>query len=264
MVRKVKILENVLDETVNTVRLWLQMPDLDEERKLVLSMGDMTKWYHDLMENEQTQAFARMIRDEYLFERVEDSLSYLKSEAERVARKSGKLLKPITFVGGDVRVFPEHYSGLFGALVHAIRNCIDHGLEVPDERKGLGKEEYGQIVISADRFSKDDQNWLQIEIEDDGRGIDVDILRSKLSEEMQTQKCDEEVIDMIFSDGISTAASLTDLSGRGIGMAAIRAEARSLGGDAWMESEFGQGTKLFVKVPLNSEIEKTEAVKKSA
>ncbi len=264
LVRNVKILENTLNETVNTVRLWLQMPDLEEERKIILSVSDIQKWYESLILHEQSQAFAKLLRDEYLCVRIEDSLSYLCAEAERVARTTGKFLAPVEIKGGDVKIYPEHYSGLFSALVHSVRNSVDHGLEFPDKRTGLGKEEAGNIQISVDQTTDEDSSWLHIEIADDGKGVDVESLRAKLPEEEQTSKTDEEILDLIFKDGISTSEEVSETSGRGIGMASIRFEAEKLGGKAWIESEAGMGTKLSIKVPLVRELSAQPKEKQSA
>ncbi len=137
-------------------------------------------------------------------------------------------------------------------MVHIIRNSIDHGVEIPAERKKAGKPEKGLIKIAAYQ----EGSGVIIEVTDDGKGIDASKVRAKalangtITEEESAAMSDEEVVNLIFLPGFSMAEKITDVSGRGVGMDAVKTKVESLGGQFDVSTEVGVGTRVFVRLPL--------------
>jgi two-component system chemotaxis sensor kinase CheA len=128
-----------------------------------------------------------------------------------------------------------------------VRNAVDHGVEAADERKRIGKPERGLVLlrtfVERDRFV--------VEIADDGRGIDWRRIADKAAKMGIPAATEEQRCAALFQDGVSTAAHVTDLSGRGIGMGAVRAATESLGGALAVESRQGLGTTIRMSFPAD-------------
>jgi two-component system chemotaxis sensor kinase CheA len=137
-------------------------------------------------------------------------------------------------------------------LTHVVRNSVDHGIEMPDERVKKGKPAEGQIRLRA--FHEGGQ--INIEISDDGAGIDPAKLRSKavqrslITAEQAAAMSDHEAIRLIFLPGFSTAEKITNVSGRGVGMDVVKTNIEKIGGQVDIQSTIGQGTTLKIKIPL--------------
>lgn len=134
-------------------------------------------------------------------------------------------------------------------LVHLVRNSIDHGLEMPDVRRGAGKDETGTITLAASHQG----GHIVIEVSDDGRGLDRAKILAKAHERglaVPDNPTDSQVWDLIFQPGFSTADAVTDLSGRGVGMDVVRRNIQALGGEVQIESSLGIGTRTLIRLPL--------------
>ena len=137
-------------------------------------------------------------------------------------------------------------------LTHMVRNSADHGLEPPDMRRAAGKAEAGRIGLNAYH----EGGHIIIEVEDDGYGLNVERIRAKalqngLASEAEIAAMTEQQIKMfIFRAGFSTAASVTSISGRGVGMDVVRSNIERIGGTVELSSVFGQGTRFTIKIPL--------------
>ncbi len=135
-------------------------------------------------------------------------------------------------------------------LLHLVRNCLDHGIEPPAERRAAGKPETGTIEISAYQKS----GSVVIEVNDDGRGLQRDKILAKAIErglaQPGTALTDTEIRDLIFTPGFSTSETINDVSGRGVGMDVVRSNIASLGGSVDLSSLEGQGTRFTVRLPL--------------
>ena len=135
-------------------------------------------------------------------------------------------------------------------LVHLVRNSLDHGFEMPTERAAAGKSPCGRLSLSACHRSGD----IVVEVEDDGRGLDHERILRKARERgivpHDVTPSPQEIAELIFSPGFSTAEVVTDVSGRGVGMDVVRRNVRSLGGDIGVESVRGRGTKITLRLPL--------------
>lgn len=137
-------------------------------------------------------------------------------------------------------------------MVHIIRNCMDHGIETPADRRAAGKSEKGRIRIAAYQ----EGSGVIIEVTDDGKGIDAAKVRAKalangvITEEESLSMSEEDVVNLIFLPGFSMAEKVTDVSGRGVGMDAVKSKVESLGGQFDVSTEVGKGTSVFLRLPL--------------
>ncbi len=135
-------------------------------------------------------------------------------------------------------------------LVHLVRNSVDHGIETPSEREAAGKQRKGTVELNA--FHQGGS--IVIEIRDDGKGIDKDVIFEKAVEKgvinASDTLSDEQIYDLIFAPGFSTAAVVSDVSGRGVGMDVVKRNIRELGGTIEVKSEKGVGSKIIIRLPL--------------
>ncbi|MFK7741105.1 MAG: ATP-binding protein [Planctomycetota bacterium] len=169
-----------------------------------------------------------------------------------VDRIAERLERPVDFAveGTDMHADPSVMQPVVGTLTHLIRNAIDHGLE-PESERG-NKPPIGRLRAS---FREEGGNYI-VEVRDDGRGIDVARLASKavekglLSEEDSKAKSREELAQLIFLDGLSSRDEATELSGRGVGMPAVREVVHSHGGDIKLETTPGEGTCIRLELPI--------------
>jgi two-component system chemotaxis sensor kinase CheA len=137
-------------------------------------------------------------------------------------------------------------------LVHLLRNAVDHGIETPEERQKNGKLPAGTIILEA----RHEGSCVIISVEDDGKGLDPEVIKEKalsknlISPEEIEKMSSEEIINLIFKSGFSTASEITDVSGRGVGMDVVRASIESLNGTVEVKTIPGKGTKFFLRLPL--------------
>jgi two-component system chemotaxis sensor kinase CheA len=142
---------------------------------------------------------------------------------------------------------------LFEPLLHLVRNALDHGIESPERRRTAGKAEGATVTMRASRAG----DRFIIEVIDDGRGIDPAIVRRRarergvIGDDELAVLPDDQVIDLIFSAGFSTAAEVSDISGRGVGMDVVRATVERIGGRASVISRVGAGTTVRLDLPMN-------------
>jgi two-component system, chemotaxis family, sensor kinase CheA len=168
-----------------------------------------------------------------------------------LSKKLGKRID-LTIIGKDVELDKTIIEAINDPLTHLVRNSVDHGIELPDERKKTGKSETGVVLLKA--FHEAGQ--VVIEIVDDGRGIDGDALAASavnkglLTLEQTQAMSEKEKVNLIFLPGFSTAKQVTDVSGRGVGMDVVKTNLDQLGGHVDIISEVGQGTTISVKLPL--------------
>lgn len=165
------------------------------------------------------------------------------------AQKKGKQIE-LELTGEEVRI-PPTSVGVFDVLTHLVRNSIDHGLEEPMARKSAGKPKAGSIRIAVSRCGND----VELRISDDGAGIDPErvaecaVDKGVIPQEKVLSMSDADKRALIFESGFSTAAAVSDTSGRGVGMSAVRDVVERLGGSITIESEAGVGTTMLLLVP---------------
>jgi two-component system chemotaxis sensor kinase CheA len=178
---------------------------------------------------------------------------------------AGQLGKAIEFSmeGEEVEADKAVVEGLFEPLLHLLRNAVGHGAEPEDLRREAGKPEKARVVLRARRSG----DRVTVEVEDDGRGIDPVAIRQAAhargiaSADDLGRMSDAEAVDLIFAPGFSTASEVTDLSGRGVGMDAVRSAVERLGGQASVRSQQGRGTTIHLSLPLTIVMTKVMAVR---
>ena len=166
---------------------------------------------------------------------------------------SRELKKDINLVleGEETEIDRLMLDELNDILIHLIRNSMDHGLETTDERLKKGKSKQGQIKMQAHSQG----NHVFITISDDGKGIDAEVVKRKalakglISEDEANLLSNKEIINLIFSSGFSTAETVSNLSGRGVGMDVVKSKINSLGGQITLHSVVGEGTSLKLSIP---------------
>ncbi|MGO2513232.1 chemotaxis protein CheA [Marinomonas polaris] len=143
-------------------------------------------------------------------------------------------------------------EALADPLVHLVRNSVDHGVEAPDVREASGKPRMGTVILSAEQ----EGDHILLSIEDDGAGMDPNLLRRKAVEkgvmdaDAADRLSDEEAFNLIFAPGFSTKVEITDVSGRGVGMDVVKTKISQLNGTLQIKSVLGQGSRFIIKVPL--------------
>lgn len=166
-----------------------------------------------------------------------------------LARETGKKIEFITS-GETTELDKTVIERLADPLIHLIRNSADHGLETAEDRLTAGKSETGTISLSAFQAGAE----VIIAIEDDGRGVDRDKVRARAETNglitPGQSLTDEEVLQLLFQPGFSTASKVTGLSGRGVGMDVVKRAIDALRGTIEMNSEFGQGSRILLRIPL--------------
>ncbi|HEY3400575.1 MAG TPA: chemotaxis protein CheA [Geothrix sp.] len=168
-----------------------------------------------------------------------------------LAKASGKKID-LQMTGEDTEIDKSIIEELSDPMIHLIRNSADHGIESPEARVKSGKSEVGTVILRA----RHEGDSVIVEIEDDGKGIDPAVIRAKavekglLSQDRVDAMPDEEVIELIFLPGFSTAAKVTDISGRGVGMDVVRSNVRKLNGRVGVRSTVGKGSIFTIRLPL--------------
>jgi len=183
----------------------------------------------------------RMIPMEFVFSRF-----------PRVVRDTaGKLGKEIELIteGKSTELDKSLVERITDPLTHLVRNSLDHGIEMPDEREAVGKPRVGKLVLSA----RHQGGNILIEVRDDGAGMDRDRLLAKARENglnVSDNMSDEDVFQLIFAPGFSTAKEVTDVSGRGVGMDVVKRNIQGMGGRVEIQSKKGEGTNTRIVLPL--------------
>lgn len=231
---------------------------LGSERQLEIPVSRFQNALNRIKESVNNSSVTQILLDEFAMEPIGSFFGAYNDVAQRVASAQDKMLNPVEFVNPDLKVLPEVYSSLFATFVHSFRNSVDHGIEFPSVREENGKAPAGTIRVS---FSLSrDLTSLMIRVDDDGAGVNPEKIREKFAKKGidVSNESDSEVIQHIFDSQFSTRDQVTETSGRGVGMDAIKFAAEELGGRVWVTSEYGKGTSLFVEVPYITEFTPVE------
>jgi two-component system chemotaxis sensor kinase CheA len=168
-----------------------------------------------------------------------------------LSKKLGKKME-LHMTGEETELDRTVIDEIGDPLQHLLRNSADHGLESNEERVRLGKEEVGNIYLDAYQ----DGNNVNIEVRDDGAGINVEKVRQKAIEkgtitpEQAENMSDKEIIDILFRPSFSTAEKITDVSGRGVGLDVVKTKIEGLGGSIECKSVVGEGSSFIIRLPL--------------
>ncbi|MDQ2800867.1 MAG: chemotaxis protein CheA, partial [Armatimonadota bacterium] len=187
---------------------------------------------------------ARMLPIDGVFQRMPRMVRDL-------AQKTGKEIK-FEMSGGETELDRTVLEVLSDPLIHLLRNSVDHGVEPPDARAEAGKPVIGLVTLSA----RHEENHIVIEIEDDGRGMDPQKLKESavrkglITEASAGAMSDRDAMGLIFASGFSTAATLSDISGRGVGMDIVKSNLEKVGGRILVDSVIGRGSRFTIHLPL--------------
>jgi two-component system chemotaxis sensor kinase CheA len=217
-------------------------------KRYVVEIGekDQAGLERSIRDGVDDETLLRMVYDLKL-EPTQRRLEHFGEQARRIA---GRLDKEIRVVvdGQGLRVDPKRWSAFWSAFIHAVRNAVDHGLEPAAERLSHGKPAVGTIglrtLVQGGRFV--------VEIADDGPGIDWTEVARKATELGLPVATEANLREALFCDGVSTAEDVTDISGRGLGMGALRAATVALGGELEIETQAGRGTTLRLVFPKDA------------
>ena len=173
----------------------------------------------------------------------------------RVVRDLARQLKKeinLELRGEETDLDKNLVEALADPLVHLVRNSVDHGVETPSEREESGKPRVGHVVLSAQQ----EGDHILLQIQDDGKGMDANLLRRKavekglMDQDAADRLTDQECFNLIFAPGFSTKEQISDVSGRGVGMDVVKTKIAQLNGTIKIDSEPGVGTNIVIKVPL--------------
>lgn len=248
-VQKLDTLMNLVGELVIDRTRLDRFADIFESKygsdELAESISDISNHLSQVSRDLQVEIMkARMLPVASVFNR-------LPRLVRDVAQKLGK---EIDFVveGKETELDRNVIEVIGDPLIHLIRNAVDHGIETPEERERAGKHRTGTIQLKASYV----ESQIMITITDDGRGLDVETIRRLavergLCDELQAARLgDREVLDFIFAPGFSTAGTVSDISGRGVGMDIVRSQIEQINGTVEFVSKLGQGTTFTIKLPL--------------
>ncbi|GGF50919.1 chemotaxis protein CheA [Terasakiella brassicae] len=254
---------NVSAPMVSSIRVELDRVDrlVNMVGELVITQSMLKQQADELANNaglrmtqgfEELNARTRELQESVMAIRMQPVKSVFARMPRLVRELSAKLGKKIDLItsGEMTEVDKTVIEQLMDPLTHMIRNSVDHGVETPDERRAAGKPERARIYLRAEHKS----GRIQIEVSDDGRGIDRDRVLAKAEEKGLIERdveIDAQAIDnLIFTPGFSTANSVSDVSGRGVGMDVVRRNIISLGGRISVFSTPGEGARFLMSLPL--------------
>ncbi len=217
----------------------IHMHDSDDGREILMTLGRLiTDIQYQTMKirlvpiDQVFNRFSRMIRD--------------------VSTSLGKEVK-LEVEDSGIELDRTVLDAITDPLLHMLRNAVDHGLETPSERREKGKPETGTIRLGANRLG----DRVEIQVEDDGNGIDLEAIKSKALEkrivtsEELVHMSDEEIVGLVGTPGLSTAKAVTDISGRGVGMDVVMTQVKNVGGQVKIVTKKGQGTRIVLTIPMS-------------
>ncbi len=240
---KVDSLINMVGELVITQAMLTQLGDgeITAEKQMALKEG-LAQLAHNTRDMQESVMRIRMMPISFIFSRfprlVRDTSQALNKEVELI------------LLGEHTELDKTVMEKISDPMVHLVRNSLDHGLETPEQREEAGKNRLGKVTLNA--FHQGGN--IVIEIMDDGNGLNTDKIRSKAIEKGLIGKddklTDDEVHDLIFLPGFSTADAVSDLSGRGVGMDVVKRNINALNGSIEVTSQAGIGSTFTIRLPL--------------
>lgn len=252
-------------EPARTVRVKTEILDyfLEAAGELLLAVAHLREVTKSLPESEKgkvdggvdrLRAIVKDLHDKVMSVRM-TPLSLITDRLPRaardIARKKGREVD-LVIAGAEIELDRAILDELADPLLHILRNCIDHGIESVEEREKAGKGPRGRIVVAARR----DRDRVLLEIEDDGRGMDAGRLKASavdrglVTEQAAAAMSDREAFLLSCLPGVSTASEVTDVSGRGVGMDAVKRGVEQVGGTLDIDSTRGRGTRFTLRLPL--------------
>jgi two-component system chemotaxis sensor kinase CheA len=241
-IEKIDELLNTVGEIVITQSMLSQLASKLEGANAERLRSGLAQLENNIRELQESVMRVRMLPVSFVFSRFPRLVRDL-------SHRLGKQIR-LKMTGEQTELDKTVLEKIGDPLVHLVRNSIDHGIEMPDARLAAGKPAEGTVHLNA--FHKGGS--ITLEVSDDGKGLDKERIRAKaVSRGLVDAKdtlTDEQINDLIFLPGFSTAEATTDLSGRGVGMDVVRRNIKELGGNIELKSEIGQGTRFVINLPL--------------
>ncbi len=244
----IRVSTNRLDRLIDMVGELVISHSIVAQDKVVTGSND-----HELLRKiSQTGKIVREMQDLSMSMRMVPLKATFSKMARLVRDVSRKVGKKVTLVteGEDTEIDRNMVDVINDPLMHMVRNSVDHGIEMPEVREEMGKSRSGTVKLSAHHVA----GKVVVEIEDDGKGLSRDVILAKAKERGlvndEALLSDREVFKMIFEAGFSTAETVTDVSGRGVGMDVVRKNIDSLRGQVEIDSEMGKGSVFKISLPL--------------
>jgi len=239
---KIDTLINMVGELVITQSMLSLVGEQFDINKLDQLKNGLTQLERHTRELQESVMNIRMLPISFVFSRFPRLVHDLST-------KLGKKIE-LVMIGENTEVDKTVVELLSDPLVHLVRNSLDHGIEMPEDRMASGKPETGTITLEAYHRGGN----IVIEVRDDGKGLNKEVLKAKAIEkgliEEDAVLTDKQTFELIFMAGFSTAEKLTDVSGRGVGMDVVRRNIQSLGGNIEIISELGKGSTIAIHLPL--------------
>lgn len=276
--------KNYSDETteIDDSGVWVSNEKLESFFSLTGELIVLKNYFHILSQDQELKKDAKRFEQKlneiyFTLDKITDTtqkevmglrkipISKVLAKIPRIVRQvSDAVTKEIDYelIGGDVSIDKSLAGTISSCIVHMIRNSIDHGIEISSERVAQGKPSVGSLKINVTENSEK----FFIELSDDGKGINKDALVQKsiekgiISHEKAQELSDQEILQLIFEPGLSTAQKVTDISGRGVGMDAVKQSIAALNGQVFIESQCNKGTKIFFEVPVPRTVQVEETV----
>jgi len=214
---------------------------------LELSENDYSALSHGLRERVSHEVLAELI-SEFRYEPTLRRLERAKQNIETICRRSGKPIATVTIEDNHLRLPPERWGSFWAAYVHLLTNAVEHGLEPAEVRAAAGKPTSGTIKLSTSISG----SQCLIEVEDDGRGIDWQAVAVKAVEKGLPHATRSDLEQALLAEGFTTKQEANEVSGRGVGMSAVKHAVQALGGTIKLSSELGKGTSWSLSFPLSA------------
>lgn len=239
---------NELEDQLILAMKQQQCIELSEETLLSLLKEDV-----DIIENYTNRNYLTgQMNEQNGLKSFKEQLSYFSDYVQKLAEQFDKSIHPFEIEGDDFLMDPNEYKYFIRSLIHLFRNSVDHGIESIEERILADKPETAQIQCRIETY----QDSFKLVIQDDGRGIDVTRLRQKmevLNPELLENLNEADLIQLVFEQGLTTKDHHSLISGKGIGLSAVKNETEKMGGSIFVESEQNRGTTFTIQIPFKND-----------
>jgi len=219
------------------------------QKNIEINDTDYEALLRALLGSEDPGKIARMVQS-WKLETAQRRLEFIKQQAESLAQRMGKPDLQVNIASNNIRFESASWASFWSSFTHILRNAIDHGIEPEEERSQSGKAGAGSLRIET----YIEESEFIITVEDDGRGIDWQAVTTRAMQANLPHGNERDLKNAIFQDGITTKSVVTQFSGRGVGMGAVREECAKRGGVIELDSRTGKGTRFLFRFPLNESV----------
>ncbi len=210
---------------------------------------EIANWEHselkDLIANRASYDQIERLIDSWRYEPTLTQLSRLADQSRQVAKRLEKEVD-VCIMDNRLRIPEERLRRFWSSMIHVVRNAVDHGIETPTQRRTKGKPAMAKLEL----ISRKVNGYLEIEVADDGSGINWQQVRKAAQQKGLPHTTDADLTEALFCDGLSTRDSATDISGRGVGLSAVRSECEKIGGKISIQSQADVGTRFTFRFPI--------------